>query len=401
MFDKYNGFSEFYGDVCEDIRCPVERKLAVMKKGRNVAFGGGKGSAPDSNPGMIASADAAKEIAKMQQASAKEALDFYKQQYADLKPTLEKVMNSQVASQEANDKRAGEYAEYEKNTFRPLEQKLVDQANAYNTDAKREELARTASADVGQAMEGARGQLGRQMASAGIRANSGRFAALNNQMITQEALAKAGAQNNARTQAEQLGYARMQDAAGLGRGLASNASTAYSVGIQAGNSANQNAMTSGNIMGQGYQAYNSGMAGATNSYGTAGNIYGQEFNARMQGYNAQQQSSNAMWSGLGQVAGMAGSAYIGGMMKKADGGRIRGLRLADGTHVGAGPVSGPGGPVDDKIPAMLSNGEYVLPADTVAKIGVGKLDKVVRDTHTPAAEQRQRQRKRKALKGRK
>jgi DNA recombination-dependent growth factor C len=53
--------------------------------------------------------------------------------------------------------------------------------------------------------------------------------------------------------------------------------------------------------------------------------------------------------------------------------------------------------VDDKIPAMLSNGEYVLPADTVKKIGKEKLDKVVKETHTPA----EIQRKRKALKGKK
>lgn len=401
MFDKHDSFMEFYGDVCEDPRDPIERKLAVMKKGRNVAFGGGKGGAPDSNPGMLASAEAAKEIGKMQQQTAKESLDFYKAQYADMKPLLSKVLQGQVDSQEANDRRAGEYADYERNTFRPLEQKLVDQANAYNGDAKREELARTASADVGQAMDTARGQMGRQLAATGVKANSGRFAALNNQITMQEALAKAGAQNGARSQAEQLGYARMQDAASLGRGLASNASTAYSVGIQAGNSAGQTAQVGGNIMGQGYGTYNNGMNGAASSYGTAGNIYGQEFNARMQGYNAQQQASGAMWSGLGQVAGMAGAAYMGGLPKKADGGRIRGLRLADGTHVGGGSVSGPGGPVDDKIPAMLSNGEYVLPADTVKKIGVGKLDKVVKDTHTPAEIQRQRQRKRKALKGRK
>jgi hypothetical protein len=44
---------------------------------------------------------------------------------------------------------------------------------------------------------------------------------------------------------------------------------------------------------------------------------------------------------------------------------------------------------------MLSDGEYVLPADTVQKIGKKKLDKLVAETHTPAAVQR----KRKALKG--
>ncbi len=60
-------------------------------------------------------------------------------------------------------------------------------------------------------------------------------------------------------------------------------------------------------------------------------------------------------------------------------------------------MGGPGGPVDDKIPAMLSNGEYVIPADTVKKIGKANLDKLVQQTHTPAAVQRRR----KALKGKK
>lgn len=39
-----------------------------------------------------------------------------------------------------------------------------------------------------------------------------------------------------------------------------------------------------------------------------------------------------------------------------------------------GYVSGPGGPTDDKIPAMLSNGEYVIKADTVRKVGVSALN---------------------------
>lgn len=41
---------------------------------------------------------------------------------------------------------------------------------------------------------------------------------------------------------------------------------------------------------------------------------------------------------------------------------------------GGGPVSGPGGPTDDKIPAMLSDGEYVLQASAVKRWGRGFLD---------------------------
>lgn len=41
-----------------------------------------------------------------------------------------------------------------------------------------------------------------------------------------------------------------------------------------------------------------------------------------------------------------------------------------------GPVFGAGGPTDDKIPAMLSNGEYVLRASAVKKIGVENLNRL-------------------------
>ena len=141
------------------------------------------------------------------------------------------------------------------------------------------------------------------------------------------------------------------------------------------------------------------LQGAGQTYGTAGNIYGQDFNARMQGYSANQQAQGAMWSGVGNMVGRLGAAYMtmGGsevagaaMRRRADGGAIR-------RYEGGGAVSGPGGPVDDKIPALLSDGEYVLPADTVKKIGVGRLDRLVDETHTPAVVQRQK----KALKGKK
>jgi hypothetical protein len=41
-----------------------------------------------------------------------------------------------------------------------------------------------------------------------------------------------------------------------------------------------------------------------------------------------------------------------------------------------GFISGPGGPRSDMIPAMLSNGEYVVKASSVAKYGKGFMDQV-------------------------
>lgn len=51
--------------------------------------------------------------------------------------------------------------------------------------------------------------------------------------------------------------------------------------------------------------------------------------------------------------------------------------------MGGGPVRGPGGPTDDKVPAMLSDGEYVIPSDVVEKIGVRNLDALIAANHKP------------------
>lgn len=53
-----------------------------------------------------------------------------------------------------------------------------------------------------------------------------------------------------------------------------------------------------------------------------------------------------------------------------------------------GHVQGPGTETSDSIPALLSDGEYVLPADTVRAIGVKKLDQLKNATHTPSGNQR-------------
>lgn len=48
-----------------------------------------------------------------------------------------------------------------------------------------------------------------------------------------------------------------------------------------------------------------------------------------------------------------------------------------------GQVRGPGTATSDSIPAMLSDGEFVVPADTVRKVGVRRLQDLVDMTHTP------------------
>lgn len=352
--------------------------------------GGKGGSAPDPNPGMIRSAEASEKVGMRALDLQQEYMDWSKGFYEDLKPTLQAAYEAETEIAKANKARADEYAEYERGTFRPIEKQLVRQAQEFDTAAKREELARQGAADVGQAFGIAREQQRRQLGGQGLRPDSGRFAALNQQLTLQESLARAGVQNKARTDAENLAFARSMDVTGLGRGLATNASTAYGVSLNASNQGTNTAMTGGTFMGGAYGQGSNMLGQASSAYGTAGNIYGQEFNARMQGYQAKQQAQGDIYGAVGTAAGM----WAGGGFKGfADGGNPKkklGLRKK-------GKVDGPGGPIDDMVPALLSAGEYVLPADTVEKVGIKTLDRLVKKTHTPAAVQR----KRKAMKGKK
>ena len=61
----------------------------------------------------------------------------------------------------------------------------------------------------------------------GVNPNSGRFAGMQNATGLQQAAMRANAMTGTRQQAEQMGYARQLDAAGLGRGLAGASLGAY------------------------------------------------------------------------------------------------------------------------------------------------------------------------------
>jgi len=77
---------------------------------------------------------------------------------------------------------------------------------------------------------------------------------------------------------------------------------------------------------------------------------------------------------------------IGGI-RAADGGDVDDLVARQGLRgaIRHGEVHGPGGPRDDKVPAMLSNGEFVIPADVVDKVGEGNLKSMIDKYHAPHA----------------
>lgn len=225
--------------------------------------------------GMNRAAEANAEVSR-------EALQWYQTAYQEQAPLREQaaakanaVSDAQLASMQQNDAISKDYWNYQQNTFRPVERAIVDAAQTYDTEARREQKAGEAIADVQQQIDASLGQQTRQLTRMGVNPNDGKFAAMSNQMTMAGALGKAQAAAKAREGVELQGYARKMDAANLGRNLASNQATSAGVALNAGNSA---AQTGGMALSQAQNATNQaaqGFSTAIQGNNSAGNIYGQ------------------------------------------------------------------------------------------------------------------------------
>ncbi len=189
--------------------------------------------------------------ALMQAQLSKEQLDWAKQIYGETADEraaataiADKVSRSQLEAQNLQNKVAQAGYEDYTSTYRPLEQKLVADAQAYDTPERRAAEAAAASADVETCIAAQRGATMRAMERSGVNPASGKAMALQGSMDigAAKAKAKAGAANAAMKAVEQQGYARRMDAANLGRNIASaqgtNASIASQLGAGAVGSAN-------------------------------------------------------------------------------------------------------------------------------------------------------------------
>ena len=219
---------------------------------------GGKSNPPPDYSGM--------------EAVAREQLNFARQQYADLAPIAQGIGQAQIAAQTQQMEQAQDYYNYMQETFRPVEQQLVAQAQEFNTDAFRRQKAAEASAAASRAFATARASNARSLAARGINPNSGAARGAGNALTLSEAATRAGGMTNARNQAQQMGYARMIDAAGLGRGLAGASAAAYAGATGAGSAGINTMMAPGS-------QYQQGLAGAGQTFGNMANMQNQAFMA--------------------------------------------------------------------------------------------------------------------------
>lgn len=270
--------------------------------------------APDPNIGIAAQQNA--EVAR-------EALAFNRQVYEESKPRQAKIdalaetlVGQQVSIASKNQALADDYDAYMKGTFRPVERQLVDEAELAGSkadqDARAEEAAAEAGADVSQSFEAGRGAQARDLARMGINPASGAAIATDTNSRIAESATRAGTMNTARTNTrnlrEQLGWAKRMDAASLGRNLPGAQATSTGIALNAGDSALRSgtapsaaAQASAGLMNQGY---NTAIQGNT----AAGNLYLGQYGAQMEGYKAAQQD-DGFFGALGTIGGAAITAY--------------------------------------------------------------------------------------------
>lgn len=218
-------------------------------------------------------------------------------------------------------------------TFIPLQDRFISDAEAYDSEARREMEAGRAMEDVQRNMEAQRANADARLSGMGLDPSQFRSASIANTLGAQAAAAGAMGANNARNMVEDKGRALRADAINLGMGLPAQAAQGMGMSSAAGGAAMgaAGAGAAGTLGAIGTAAgLSQGAAGlrgsalgnmgaltgtpmqwagmGNNSMGTAGNMYNNAGSTMTQGFQNQMASFNARQQQIGQLAGMATSA---------------------------------------------------------------------------------------------
>lgn len=159
------------------------------------------------------------------------------------------------------------------NSVAPMQDQMMEEAQAFDTEDRRGELSRQAVADTNMAFSSARDQQTRGLTRMGVNPNSGKFAAMQTQMSVAQASAQANAYNKVNQAARLEGYSRKVDANAMMSGMSGFSSTAAGVANAYGNSGQAAGTMGMNGMTQGGSGYLAGANGAASGLQSAsGNL---------------------------------------------------------------------------------------------------------------------------------
>lgn len=323
------------------------------------------------------------DIAQQQLDVARQQLEWEKDRAKAQDPLIQKIIDQQIASGDANAARAEAQWQAYRNLFAPMEERMVREAGEFDSKERQDRLAAEAGADVARGYRSALTSRERALARMGINPNSGRFQALGHEAGLNLARDTAGAMNKARRDTELQGMAMRQSAAQFGRNMPSMGIAADAAALNAGNSATGNLATQAGLHTAGMDAARNWFSGSTDAGNSAGNLMLNQFQGQLDAWRQQQQNKAAGLGGLGSLAGMLGGAYLlkspgmraGGLVKNGHAHGSAHLRRKG--YAKGGVIEGPGTGTSDSIPAWietlrpvrLSDGEAVLNREAVELVG--------------------------------
>ena len=261
-------------------------------------------SAPDTNPGQIANAQASERVGMEQVALAREQMEWSKANDRENREFSRPILESQARQAERDIEFTNDQRGYYRDVFQPVERQTVSDAMGYDSDENMERVANEARSDVATASARAREGLTKEMSRYGVDPSSSRFMTAMGDSFANTGMGEASAMNAARRGRNDAGIALRSGVANFGRNMPNTAaqSNQLSQGNNAAAMGGQIALGDAAIRGAnsslGFSAQ--GLQGI----GQSANIYNQDFNNRFQNYNAEVSQKNAQWQAVGTAAGM-------------------------------------------------------------------------------------------------
>ena len=260
--------------------------------------------APDTS-GMNAAAQANAEVAK-------EALDFYKGIYAsDIRPAQEKQQRlaDQLVGDYLDTSRqqkdfANEQNAYYKETFQPVERKMVSDAMEYDSDANINRVSGEAAANVNQQFSNVRGQSARLAGRYGLTSTA--FSGPQGSAERAQALGAAGAATGAATATRDKGIALRAGVSNFARNMPNTASNFYAGSNASSGAAFGTGQTAMSSIGQNAAVVGQGFNTAISGNNSAGGLYGQV--AQIEGRDS------GVFGALGGIAGQFAGSQAGSSM---------------------------------------------------------------------------------------
>lgn len=274
-------------------------------------------------------------------------------------------------------------------TFAPAEEAAVDRAKT-GFSAQTERATGNAATDNAIALKGASGALNANLSRRGVNPASGSALAARSGLSSAGA-AKAGTDiNMARTNEENrvndLNWNNRLNMVGVGsRGLSNQALML----TKASDVINVGARRAAGLSDMYSNAATAGLAGVGEGIGRGAEAYGNysRQNSQAAGGDWDFNSTDQYGNTYGNRTDDDFFDNQNSMFNARDGGVVR-RHYAEG-----GLIVGPGNGISDSVPAKIdgeapaavSNGEYHIKAEDVARIGLDKLKALVAKYHTPAA----------------